>query len=223
MDSRLRKYLADGMTLAAAAVCAGIDYEEARKQLSTATDDADLDAQRIALASRAEAALQTLSELMDSEDDKVRLTAAKTILELQVKHKPRRIQVETTSDQDDLWSCAARRSVHRDGGQAVELDAVERSSPEESFAGPVSAADDGSQAATADQIAQDPELGSRDGFAGSLDLDSEHLPVGTQNAEDIRPPTDGTRLPDRSVLPSAPGDAFDGQPHPKNASLFDYS
>jgi hypothetical protein len=118
VDSALRKYLASGHPLAYAAACAGIPYAEAKQQLESATDDSDLDVQRLALAEHTRAALDTLQSLLSADDERVRLSAAKTLLELQVKHKPRKLQIASAETIEDLWS--ARRSVDRDRVDQVQ-------------------------------------------------------------------------------------------------------
>jgi hypothetical protein len=221
MDGALRKYLESGHTLADAAAYAGIPYEEARKQLSSATDDSDLEAQRLALGVHVADALTTLSSLLQADDEKVRLGAAKTILELQTKHRPKRIQISDETSGDDLWTTAAKRSVDGQRSQARELEQVDGGGPQERPTGPVAAADDSGEATSADHVAEDASLGGGEMPTGLFDFDAENTPAGLQDAEDIRPATDGGALEPGALTASATHDTAHGESDAPHASLFD--
>lgn len=107
--AELRDFLELGMTLVDASRAAGLSYEQARQTLSIMTDDSDLDTQRAALAKSAQSAHEVLRDLLKSDDEKIRLTAATTILNLQTKHRTRKQQVSVAETTDDLWSLAVKR------------------------------------------------------------------------------------------------------------------
>lgn len=172
MDSALRHYLEAGHTLADAAASAGITYADARQQLLDATDDSDLEIQRMALATHAAKALTTLVDLLEgAEDEKVRLSAAKTLLELQTKHKPkgRRLEIAVT---DDLWTMAARGSVNRELVQDVD-----RGTPAEEITEPLEAAADRHESPSDPQVVQNPELGDVHSFPDLFQFHANHTPT----------------------------------------------
>lgn len=105
----LRHFLELGMTLRDAARASGLSYEQAREELTSITDDSDLDTQRAALAASAQHAHEVLRDLMQSDDEKIRLTAATTILQLQTRHRTRKQQLSVQGQQADIWSLAVER------------------------------------------------------------------------------------------------------------------
>lgn len=181
------------MTLAEAATCAGIAYDDAREMLSRWTDDADLESQRLALGAKAHLALDALEQLLLDEDSKIRLGAAKTILDLQVKHKPKRIQSAMEDHGDDLWSIAAKtRSVNADRPQSGMLDKMQGLGAEQNSFEPDSAAADGSSAPASKNVAEDCELGDLDGTSRSLYFDAEDSPEGASDNQKVGPATHAT-------------------------------
>lgn len=179
MDSALRKHLAQGHPLAYAAALAGIPYPQAHQQLIEATDDSDLDAQRLALSEHAHEALATIRDLLGAEDERVRLGAAKAILELQVKHKPK-AQRATAEVGEDLWSCAAKRgkSENRDREPQCEppslFDIFDGGSEGQEIFEALDAADDSPEAAHIDQRLQSCDLPAVDVAAHYFQLDASH-------------------------------------------------
>jgi hypothetical protein len=201
VNSALRKYLESGMTLANAAVHAGLTYEDARRQLSQATDDADLEAQRLALGAHSKAALDTLLGLLSDEDAKVQLGAAKAILDAQLKHKPKRMQVQEDNAGEDLWTMAAkRRSVDTNGPEPRVLEDVDGPASEQGGIEPSARADDNPAPTRPHDVAEDRKLGDLDMPAWPFDLDSEDLPHGTHDQDKVWPGAHAAGVePGRSV------------------------
>ena len=221
MDAQLRKYLEAGHTLADAAAYAGLSYDLARQQLSAATDDSDLEAQRLALAPRVRAALETLEDLLGADDERTRLGAAKAILDLQTKHRPKRIQIESENRGDDLWTLATRKSVDGYGSEAGMSEQVDRSCPEQGFEAPLGGADNRGEPTGPCDIREDAELCSGDMPTGALDFEPCE-PSALQDADHIRPAAHRARLENRVTCPPLPNHAPDRETHGEDVSLFDY-
>jgi hypothetical protein len=192
MDTALRKHLAAGHPLAYAAALAGIPYPQAHQQLIEATDDSDLDAQRLALSEHAHEALATIRDLLGAEDERVRLGAAKAILELQVKHKPKAQRVAAEVG-EDLWSCAAKRgkSENRDRNPQSEppglFDIFEGSLEGEEIFEALDTTDHGPEATHVDQTREPPKLTSCGVASAAFKLDSSHSAKRGEKQQQIGP------------------------------------
>ncbi len=108
--SDFQKYLLIGYSLQDACACAGITLDEARKIVAEAQSDfEDWELLRQHGTKKIQKALDILDNLMDSEDDGVRLGAVRTLIQIMKPITNKQlVKIEASSASEDLWSLAKK-------------------------------------------------------------------------------------------------------------------
>lgn len=190
-DDFLRR-LKRGMAPREAAAATGVQWAVASKWMEELLDESEEDGLRIALGNAMEVAVETLKELVvNAEDDKTRLGAAKTILDLIAKGRKPKLKTSQETQDEDLWDHAARGGSPN--ANVVAVPAREVIDPEdgtlsgEELVQAIHTGDHSGNAASSDDILEPGELGASDLFSRDFQLDPDHAAVWRESEDVVRP------------------------------------